>query len=43
MGILSEDYNNINLEDVNFNEDYPKTIVEVRLGVMELNYVKHLT
>ena len=31
MGILSEVYNNINLEDVNFNEDDPKTIVQVRL------------
>ena len=31
MGILSADLNNINLEEVNFYEDHPKTIINVRL------------
>ena len=31
MGILSVDLNNINLEDVNFCEDDPETIIHVRL------------
>ena len=31
MGILSLDLNNINLGDVNFDEDDPKTIIHVRL------------
>ena len=29
MGILSVDLNNINLADVNFYEDDPKTIIDV--------------
>ena len=31
MGILNADLNNINLEEVNFYEDHPKTIINVRL------------
>ena len=31
MGILSADLNNTNLDEVNFDEDYPKTIINVRL------------
>ena len=31
MGILSVVLNNINLDDVNFDEDYPETIIHVRL------------
>ena len=30
IGILSVDHNNINLDDGNFDEDDPKTIVYVR-------------
>ena len=31
MGILSVDLNNINLDDVSFDEDDPKNIIHVRL------------
>ena len=31
MGILSIDLNNINLDDVNFDEDDPEAIIHVRL------------
>ena len=31
MGLLSVDLNNINLDDVNFDEDDPETIIAVRL------------
>ena len=31
MGTLSVDLNNINLDDVNFDEDNPETIIHVRL------------
>ena len=31
MGILSVDLNKINLDDVNFDEDGPETINDVRL------------
>ena len=31
MGILSVDLNNINLDDANFHEDDPKTIIHVRI------------
>ena len=31
MGILSVVLNNINLDDVNFDEDDPETIIHVRL------------
>ena len=30
MGILSVDFNNINLDDANFYEDDPKTIIHFR-------------
>ena len=33
MGILSVDLNNINLDDVSFDEDDPKNIIHVRLMV----------
>ena len=43
MGILSVDINNINF-DVNFDGDYPETIIHVRLrlGVIDLNNIKQL-
>ena len=31
MGILSADLDNIDLDDVNFDEDDPETIIHVRL------------
>ena len=31
MGILSVVLNNINLDDVNFDEDDPETVIHVRL------------
>ena len=31
MGIFSVDINKINLDDVNFDEDDPETIIDVRL------------
>ena len=31
MGILSIDLNNINLDDTNYEEDNPKTIIHIRL------------
>ena len=31
MGILSEDLDKINLNDVNFHEDYSETIIHIRL------------
>ena len=31
MGILSVVVNNINLDDVNFDEDDPETVIHVRL------------
>ena len=31
MGILSVDFNNINIDDVNFDEDDPETIIHVIL------------
>ena len=31
MGIFSVDFNNINLDNVNFDKDDPKTIIHVRL------------
>ena len=31
MGILSIDLNNINLDDTNYDEDDPETIIHVRL------------
>ena len=31
MGILSIDLNNINLDDSNYNEDDPETVIHVRL------------
>ena len=33
MGFLSVDLNNINLDDANFDEDDPETIIHVRLMV----------
>ena len=32
MGILSIDLNNINLDDTNYNEDDPETIIHVRFS-----------
>ena len=30
MGILSKDLNNINLDDINYDEDDPDTIIHIR-------------
>ena len=42
MGILSVDLNNINLDDANFYEDDPKTIVHDRFwfGIIHINNTK---
>ena len=44
MGILSIDLNNINLDDTNYEEDYPKTIIHIRLLAWYIKYekAKHL-
>ena len=44
MGVLNIDLNNINLDDTNFDEDDPDTIILVRfwLGILNLKNVKHL-
>ena len=31
MSLVNVDLNNVNLDDVNFDYDYPKTIIHVRL------------
>ena len=41
MGILSIDLNNISLDDVNFHEDDPETIIHVRLMAW-CNRFKHI-
>ena len=37
MGILNVDLDKINLDDVNFDEDDPKTIIHIRLMTCELD------
>ena len=39
-GILSIDLNNINLDDTNYNEDDPETIVHVRLLAWHIKFEK---
>ena len=42
MDILVVDLRNINLDDVSFDEDDPKTIMsELWIGKIDLNKVKH--
>ena len=40
MGILSIDPNNINLDDTNFDEDDPETIINVRLLAWDIKFEK---
>ena len=44
MAILTKDFHNINLDDSNYDEDYPQTIIRVRvwLGIVIFENVKHL-
>ena len=44
MGIFSKYLNNINLDDVNYNEDDHETIIHVRLLALHSKYekLKHL-
>ena len=44
MVILCLDYNNINLDDTNYDENDPETIVYIRfwLGIWNLKNAKHL-
>ena len=41
MGILSADLNNINLDDKNYNEDDPETIIHARHLVWHSKFEKH--
>ena len=41
MGILGVDLNNVNPDDVNFNEDDPKTIFHVRLMTWRNKFKQH--
>ena len=40
MGILNIDLNNINLDDANYNEDDPETIMHVRLSTSHIKFEK---
>ena len=42
MGILNIDLNDINLDDTNYEENYPDTIIRIRfwIGVINLKKVK---
>ena len=40
MGIFSKYLNNINLDDVNYNEDDHETIIHVRLLALHSKYEK---
>ena len=44
MGILNIDLNNINLDDTNYDEDDPETIIHTNfwLGISNLKNTKHL-
>ena len=44
MSILSVDLNNINLDDINYDEDDPEAIIHVRLLVWHSKFenVKHV-
>ena len=40
MGILNIDLNNINLADTNYEEDYPYTIILIRLLAWHIKFEK---
>ena len=40
MGILNIDLNNINLEDTNYDEDDPDTIIHIRLLAWHIKFKK---
>ena len=40
MGILSIDPTNVNLDDTNFDEDDPETIINVRLLAWDIKFEK---
>ena len=41
MGILSVDLDKINLGDINFDEDDPKTVIHVRVMAWHYRYKQH--
>ena len=41
MGILNIDLNNVNLDDTNYNEDDPETVIHLRLLVWHIKFEKH--
>ena len=41
MGVLIIDYNNINLDDTNYDEDDPDTIILIRLLAWYIKFEKH--
>ena len=43
MGILRIDLNNINLDDSNYNEEAPKTIIQVRILAQHSKLEKYKT
>ena len=40
MGILNTDLNNINLDDTDYDEDDPETIIYIRLLAWHIKYEK---
>ena len=40
MGILNVDLNNINLDDTNYDEDKPETIIHIRLWAWHIRFEK---
>ena len=42
MGILTVDLNNIHIVDTNYGEDDLKTIIHIRLGIINLKNAKQL-
>ena len=38
MGILNIDLNNINLDDTNYDEDDPETIIHIRLLAWQIKF-----
>ena len=43
MGILNTDLNNINLDDTDYDEDDPETIIYIRLLAWHIKYEKRKT
>ena len=43
MDIISVNLNNINLHDTNYEEDYPDTIILIRLLTWHIKFEKHKT